>query len=579
MDRQIVKSGQIPLETDILNSERSTMTALGWALQGLLGTSTLVDGLACAPTSPASMSVTVAPGQILTLATIDGSSYSTLAADTAHSIVKQGLVLDAVTLTATAPGTSGQSQNYLVQAIYADADDTPIVRPYYNSANPSVGLSGPGGTGVADNTFRRGKCTVSLKAGAAATTGTQTTPAPDAGNVGLYSITVANGQTTVTSGNITQLATAPFIPTGTKLPNIPAAVQNGTWIYEVDTGAANALVVTPSPAIASLVAGLKLRVKVLATNTGTSTINPSGLGAVGIIRPSGGALVGGELVATAIVELIYDGVNFQLVSLQARRQLLANLTLFVNGSTGSDSNNGLGSGTAFLTIQKASDFIQKSLDLAGFVVTVQVVDGTLAAGVAVAGPYVGAAGPQSVVFQGNLSTPANCIIAIASGAHNFSATRGAKYTVQGFKLTNASAVGFAGILSINPGSHVLIGGAMDFGAMASINHINADTLGAVQITSSYAITASAPCHWQTANGGLIYISIAVTITLTGTPLFAAAFAVAAKSSITAVLATFSGSATGVRYSVIANGVIDTGGVANFLPGGSAGSTATGGQYV
>lgn len=39
-------------------------------------------------------------------------------------------------------------------------------------------------------------------------------------------------------------------------------------------------------------------------------------------------------------------------------------------------------------------------------------------------------------------------------------------------------------------------------------------------------------------------------------------------------------ATGPRYSVIANGVIDSaGGGTGYFPGDSAGTTATGGQYV
>jgi hypothetical protein len=45
-------------------------------------------------------------------------------------------------------------------------------------------------------------------------------------------------------------------------------------------------------------------------------------------------------------------------------------------------------------------------------------------------------------------------------------------------------------------------------------------------------------------------------------------------------ATFAGSATGPRYVVSLNGVINTfGGGASVFPGNSAGSIATGGQYV
>ena len=58
------------------------------------------------------------------------------------------------------------------------------------------------GNGLTQNTVRKGAVVVQVKAGASATTGSQVTPAPDSGYVGLYVITVANAQTTITSSNI-----------------------------------------------------------------------------------------------------------------------------------------------------------------------------------------------------------------------------------------------------------------------------------------------------------------------------------------------------------------------------------------
>jgi hypothetical protein len=44
--------------------------------------------------------------------------------------------------------------------------------------------------------------------------------------------------------------------------------------------------------------------------------------------------------------------------------------------------------------------------------------------------------------------------------------------------------------------------------------------------------------------------------------------------------TYSGAATGKRYAVATNAVLNTnGGGANYFPGDVAGTTATGGQYV
>ena len=61
MDRILVYPGSIPLDTDILNTNRNSMVALGYLAQAILGTGTIVDGLACSPTAPASLTVSVGP--------------------------------------------------------------------------------------------------------------------------------------------------------------------------------------------------------------------------------------------------------------------------------------------------------------------------------------------------------------------------------------------------------------------------------------------------------------------------------------------------------------------------------------
>jgi len=100
-----------------------------------------------------------------------------------------------------------------------------MVLSYYNSANPAQPFSGPSNSGSSNYTQRLCRCSVALKAGAAASTGTQTTPSPDSGYVGLFAITVANGQTQITSSSIAQLATAPFFPA---LPAVPAG--RAEWV-------------------------------------------------------------------------------------------------------------------------------------------------------------------------------------------------------------------------------------------------------------------------------------------------------------------------------------------------------------
>lgn len=88
MDRQIIYPGAIPLETDLLNTNKYGMLGLSKLAAAILGTSTMLNGLACVPDSPASLNVSVAPGEIYSLQNIDGTAYSSLAADTTHQIVR-----------------------------------------------------------------------------------------------------------------------------------------------------------------------------------------------------------------------------------------------------------------------------------------------------------------------------------------------------------------------------------------------------------------------------------------------------------------------------------------------------------
>ena len=209
MDRILVYPSQVPLDTMFLEPGKNAMLGLGGALAAVLGTSTLVDGLPCAATTPASMGVVVGPGAIYSLQNVDSTAYSSLPADTAHQTVKQGFLTDAVTLATPAPATAGQSVIYLVQAAFAEADVDPVVLPYYNASNPDQAYAGPNNSGVTQNTLRKAACLVSAKAGVAAVS--PAAPAPDAGYVGLYTVTVANGQASVTAANVAPAPGAPFI--------------------------------------------------------------------------------------------------------------------------------------------------------------------------------------------------------------------------------------------------------------------------------------------------------------------------------------------------------------------------------
>jgi len=234
VDRVINYIGAVPLDVDLLNTNKNLMIGLGFALQAILGGSTVVDGLACTPTGPASQQVLIAQGSIYSTENVDGTAFGSLGSDTTHQILKQGLTaLGNTAFTCAAPSTSGYSIAYLIQGEYQDVDGGSTVLPYYNATNPAVAYNGPANAGTSQNTVRQGKLVLNLKAGTAATTGTQVTPTPDAGFTGLWVVTVANGITAITSGMIALYPGAPFI--NYKLPQLSPSISPRTSL----TGNAN----------------------------------------------------------------------------------------------------------------------------------------------------------------------------------------------------------------------------------------------------------------------------------------------------------------------------------------------------
>ncbi|HEY1772417.1 MAG TPA: hypothetical protein VGH91_04415 [Gammaproteobacteria bacterium] len=234
MHRQLVYPGQIPLETDVLSTNKDAYQAIAKLAQALFGSNTVVNGLTASATGPASLAVLIQPGEIYSVQTMDTSAYSTLGTDAA-TILKQGIITTTSTLSTPAPGTAGQSINYLVEVGFVESDANAVVLPYYNASNPSVAWSGPANSGSAQFTQRQDLAQVQVKAGTAAATGTQVTPTPDAGFVGLWVVTVANGQGTVTAGNITAYAGAPFLHGPSNNPLFPVS----NYVATVDPGVSN----------------------------------------------------------------------------------------------------------------------------------------------------------------------------------------------------------------------------------------------------------------------------------------------------------------------------------------------------
>ena len=246
MDRVIQYPGAVPLETDILETNKFALAGLSKLAHAMLGAGPWLLDFTCIPTSPAALNVQVTPGEIYNMAALDATAYSSLAADS-HQVLKQGILWDAVTLACPAPTTSGYSINYLIEIGYFDADTGSSVLPYYNSASPGTPYSGPNNTGAAQNTIRQGVCSVQAKAGIAAITGAQATPSPDAGYIAVFVVTVAYGQTTITSANISTVAGAPLMTAGVASAAMTQASADARYIQrsgglQIEVGAPSTLI-------------------------------------------------------------------------------------------------------------------------------------------------------------------------------------------------------------------------------------------------------------------------------------------------------------------------------------------------
>lgn len=302
MDRQIVYPGAIPLETDLLNTNRFAMIALAKLAMALLGSDTCLYGLHCTPDSTPSLRIQVGPGQIYSLENIDNAPYSSLAADTSQKILKQGLICESTTFELTAPSASGHSINYLVQVTYEEVDSDEILLPYYNAVNPAVAFNGPANSGKAQPGKRSGVCRLVLKSGRASPTGSQVTPLPDTGYVAAWGITVTAGMKAISDTSIFRVKDAPFLPTCGIYPSI----QQCAATFAHDNGVANRYSAAFRPVFATLTDGMRLTFKAREANTGACTFSANGGEAYSLYSHAHQELQGGEIVKGGFIEVQWD---------------------------------------------------------------------------------------------------------------------------------------------------------------------------------------------------------------------------------------------------------------------------------
>ncbi|MCD4751870.1 MAG: hypothetical protein K8R40_02245 [Anaerolineaceae bacterium] len=274
---------------------------------------------------------------------------------------------------------------------------------------------------------------------------------------------------------------------------------------------------------------------------------------------------GGGIFAVALTAKASGSVGtVKAMILNGRYKLTENTTVYVR-TDGNDSNTGLANTAAgaLLTIQKAIDTIAL-WDLGGYDVVIQVGNGTYA-GNAVLKDLLACG---DITLRGDTTTPANVIIDGRIAAEEITTI----YRVEGFKLQKISSSEIMAI-RVTDGARLEYQ-AIDF-STGWTHQIYVAYDGHVAAVGNYTISGGAAYHVN-ANLGRFLVSGA-TITLTGTPAFTTFINANNLSGIVATSNTWSGAATGKRYSATLNSAFLTGGAT--LPGNAAGTTATGGQYT
>lgn len=247
-----------------------------------------------------------------------------------------------------------------------------------------------------------------------------------------------------------------------------------------------------------------------------------------------------------------------------RTRLTASTTYYVNFATGSDTTGNGSSASPWQTIQYAFNYLYANIDAGGNTVTVQQSGGADTGGLVALGDLPGAS-TINLLLNGGINTASSYGIQVRGPA---------RVAVSG----TGSIIGANYDIVTQQGGFVSVQGVI-LGACTGA-HLFAEQASAIVINGNYSTTGGGAYEWAVQSAGSIAVSEASQLTLSGTPAYSTAFAQALDGSINCSLATFSGTATGVRYITKDAGGIytGTGGSATFLPGSIAGTVTAPGWY-
>lgn len=390
------------------------------------------------------------------------------------------------------------------------------------------------------------------------------------------------------------LADSALTPSSSNLRQLSESVQNGKVNFCTDSGAVNFMVVSPTPPITTYKLGQYFRIKSASANTLNLQVNISGVGWSDVVHSDGSPMRGGEVVVGQIIEIAYDGTKWQMMTGAAGTSGLVILTaprsLYVDNGIGSDT---LYDGTAptidvpththgpFKTLRRALAETSK-YNLGGWLFNIYMADATYTDAAVINCPIPNGSG--SIFIHGNVGSPNNVKL-FNNGVGSAISVTGGFYQWEGVSFQATAASGS------DAGNGIWAGGAgrvwlyaVNFYACPGA-HILAYGAGTVAISGPIGINGNAAEHMQAGLNGVIdmYTAPYPNVTINNAVTFSAAFVSAyGGGQVVAVYTTITGAGnvTGSRYAASSNGVISTGGRgASYLPGTSAGTTATGGQYT
>lgn len=130
-----------------------------------------------------------------------------------------------------------------------------------------------------------------------------------------------------------------------------AAIEAGTDFYAASVVGTDSYAITIAPPITAYATGMRFRFKADVANTGAATLAVSGLSAITIKKMHDQDLESNDIEAGTIVEVVYDGTNFQMVSMLSRQPSALDYQVFTTpGANTWTKPTGL-SGTELVIIQ------------------------------------------------------------------------------------------------------------------------------------------------------------------------------------------------------------------------------------